>query len=151
MIEARLKQLGITLPAVAIPAANYVPYKRVGNLLVISGQLPLKDGAMAHSGKATPARLEEAQAAAKLCAINLLANVAAACEGDWSRVETCVRLGVFVNAESGFTDAHKVANGASDFIVEVLGDAGKHARAAVSVSELPLGALVEVDGMFWLK
>ncbi len=150
-IHAKLKELGIELPAVATPAANYVNYAITQGTLFVSGQLPLLNGTLAYHGKASLSALAQAQEAAQLCAINVLAQINDAVQGDWSKLDRVVRLGVFVNAESGFLDAHKVANGASDLIVAVLGDAGRHARAAVSVSELPLGAMVEVDAIVALK
>ncbi len=148
--ETALQKLGITLPTPAAPVANYVGYVQTGNLVVVSGQLPLEDGKLAVAGHVGEGiGLEEAQRAARLCAINVLAQVKAACGGDLSRVKRCVRLGIFVNSTKTFTDQPKVANGASDLIVAVLGDVvGKHARAAVGVNILPLGAAVEVEGMF---
>jgi enamine deaminase RidA (YjgF/YER057c/UK114 family) len=151
-IAAALAELNITLPTPLAPVANYVPYVQTGNLVVISGQLPMKDGALAHKGHVgQDVSVEDATEAAKICAINLLAQLQAAAGGDLNRVARCVRLGVFVNSAHEFTDQPKVANGASDLMVAVLGDAGKHARAAVGVNTLPLGAAVEVEGMFELK
>lgn len=150
-IEQTLKSLGITLPVPAAPVANYVGYVRTGNLLVISGQIPF--GA---DGKISPAHLghlgrdvglEDAQAAAKLCAINILAQAQAAL-GSLNKITRCVRLGGFVNATPDFLALPAVVNGASDLMVAVLGDKGRHARAAVGVSALPLNCCVEVDAMF---
>lgn len=149
MIEEKLKTMGIELPAPAAPVANYVGYVVSGGQVIISGQLPLKDGKLAYTGHVGgDVTLEDAQAAARICGINLLAQLKSACGGDWNRVKRCVRLGIFVNSTSEFTDQPKVANGVSDLMVEVLGDIGKHARAAVGVNTLPLGAAVEVEGLF---
>lgn len=148
--DIALQSLGITLPTPAAPVANYVGYVQTGNLVIVSGQLPIEDGKLAvmgHVGEGIG--LEQAQHAARLCAINVLAQLKAACGGDLSRVKRAVRLGIFVNSTTTFLDQPKVANGASDLIVAVLGeDVGKHARAAVGVNILPLGASVEVEGMF---
>ncbi len=147
--DAALAELGITLPTPVAPVANYVPYVQTGNLVILSGQLPMEEGKIAVAGHVGEGiGLEEAQRAARICAINLLAQLRLACAGDLSRVKRCVRLGIFVNSTNNFTDQPKVANGASDLIVAVLGEAGKHARAAVGVNTLPLGAAVEVEGMF---
>ena len=151
-IVERLVELGIVLPAPAAAVANYVAVRRSGDLLVVSGQLPLENGAVRFKGKLGSAvSLEDGQAAARLCAINILAQVQAACGGDLERVVACVRLGGFVACTPEFTDHPKVVNGASDLIVAVLGDAGRHARAAVGVASLPLDAAVEVEGMFELR
>ena len=148
-IDQAFSELGITLPTPVAPVANYVPYVQSGKLVVISGQLPMKDGKLAFTGHVgSDVSLEDAQEAARICAINLLAQLKGACGGDLGKVTRCVRLGVFVNSAHDFTDQPKVANGASDLMVAVLGDVGKHARAAVGVNTLPLGAAVEVEGMF---
>lgn len=148
-IDQKLASLKITLPIPPDVVANYVPYAVVENMVIISGQLPMKDGEMAFIGKVgQDLSLEEGQAAARQCAINILTQVKAACEGDMSRVKRCVRLGGFVNCGPNFTDQPKVINGASDLIVEIFGDAGRHARAAVGVNALPLGAAVEVEAIF---
>lgn len=148
-IEQKLTAMGIELPPSAMPAANYVPYTQSGNLVFVSGTLPMKDGKPQDIGKAGKEfTVEQAQATARLCGVNILAHLKAACGGDLGRVKKCVRLGIFVNSAAGFTDQPKVANGVSDFIVELMGEAGKHARFAVGVSELPFGVAVEVDGTF---
>jgi enamine deaminase RidA (YjgF/YER057c/UK114 family) len=153
-VDKKLRDLGITLPAPAAPVANYVPFVRTGNLIVISGQLCLgPDGKLAedHKGKLgaeiTP---EVGQQAARLCAINLLAQLKAA-TGDLDQVVRCVRLGGFINAVPTFAGLAPVMNGASDLMVEVLGDAGRHARSTIGVAELPLDACVEVEGMFEVR
>jgi enamine deaminase RidA (YjgF/YER057c/UK114 family) len=150
-VEARLKELGITLPQAAAPVANYVPAVRAGSLLVISGQLCLgADGKIAadHKGKVgAEVSAEQASAAARLCAINLLAQAKAAL-GSLDHIRRCVRLGGFINATPTFATLPVVMNGASDLMVEVLGDAGRHARTTVGVAQLPLDAAVEVEAMF---
>lgn len=150
--EEKLNSMGITLPTPAAPVANYVGFVKSGNTVFISGQLPLEDGKLKFVGKVGSEVLDEdAKAAAKLCAINLLAQLKVACEGNLDRVVRCVKLGIFVNGDANFTNHPAVANGASDLIAEVFGDAGKHARAAVGSGSLPLGVSVEVDAIFEIK
>ncbi|HEY4273852.1 MAG TPA: RidA family protein [Rhizomicrobium sp.] len=147
--EARLKELGIELPSPPAPVASYVPYVVTGNLVFISGQVTLAADGLKYVGKVgADISLDDGKAAARLCAINLLAQLKAACGGDLDRVRRCVKLGVFVNATPDFTQHPEVGNGASDLIVQVLGDAGKHARAATGAGSLPRGVAVEVDGTF---
>lgn len=149
-VEARLKELGITLPQAAAPVANYVPAVRTGSLLVISGQLCLSDGkiADAHKGKVGAAVSQDtAKDAARLCAINLLAQAKLAL-GSLDHIRRCVRLGGFINAVPDFGPLPAVMNGASDLMVEVLGDAGRHARTTVGVAQLPMDAAVEVEAIF---
>jgi enamine deaminase RidA (YjgF/YER057c/UK114 family) len=150
-IEARLAGLGVSLPSPAAPVANYVPFVISGSLLVISGQLPFgEDGKVnpSHVGKVgANVTIEAGQAAARLCAINLLAQAKVAV-GDLDRIARCLRLGGFINASTGFFALPAIMNGASDFIVEVLGDIGRHARSTVGVAELPMGCAVEVEAMF---
>lgn len=151
-IASRLKQIGVTLPAAVAPAANYVPTVRTGDLLYVAGQVPMKDGKAEFVGKlGRDMSVAQGQQAARLCAINILAQVAGALDGDLDRVVRCVRLGGFVNAVPDFTEQPQVVNGASDLIVEVFGDAGKHARAAVGVGSLPRGVAVEVDAIFEVR
>lgn len=148
-IESRLKELAIVLPTPPAPVASYVPYVVTGNLVFISGQVTAAPEGLKFVGKVgADISLEDGKEAAKLCAINLLAQLKAACGGDLERVRRCVKLGVFVNATAGFTQHPEVGNGASDLIVAVLGDAGKHARAATGAGSLPRGVAVEVDGVF---
>ncbi|WP_032113407.1 RidA family protein [Candidatus Paracaedibacter symbiosus] len=148
----KLKELGLNLTIVPPAVANYVGFQVVGNLVIISGQLPIKDGQVAIKGKVgAEINLEQAIEAARLCAINILTQLNTACGGDLSKVERCVRLGGFVNCTADYTDQPKVINGASDLMVAVFGDAGRHARAAVGVNALPLGAAVEVEAIFSLK
>jgi enamine deaminase RidA (YjgF/YER057c/UK114 family) len=147
-IDQRLAELGITLPTPAAPIANYVPFVVTGNLVVISGQIPLVDGKVAFTGKVsediTPERAKEA---ARACFVNLLAQLKAA-TGDLDRVKRVVRLGGFIAAPSSFTGHAGVMNGASDLAVEVFGDAGRHARTTIGVPSLPADAAVEVEGLF---
>jgi enamine deaminase RidA (YjgF/YER057c/UK114 family) len=148
-IESKLADLGLTLPTPAAPIANYVPYVRTGNLLVVSGQICLGgDGKLVAKGQLGGAvSIEDGAKAARACAINLLAQAKAAL-GDLDKVKRVVRLGGFINSAPGFVDGPKVMNGASDLMVEVFGDKGRHARTTVGVSALPLDAAVEVEGMF---
>ncbi len=148
-IETRLKELGIELPETAASVANYVPVARTGDLLFVSGQLPMEDGKVVWTGTVGDLlSIEEGAEAARLCAINMLAQLRAALDGDLNRVKRVVRLGGFVASAGDFTAQPQVINGASDLMVDLFGDAGRHARAAVGVSVLPLGAAVEVEGLF---
>jgi enamine deaminase RidA (YjgF/YER057c/UK114 family) len=150
-IEARLKELGIELPHASAPVANYVPYTVSGNLVVVSGQVSVRNGKAEFVGKlGASITVPDGQQAAKLCALNILAHLRNACGGDLDRVKRVLRLGGFVNCTAEFTDMPQVVNGASDLMVQVFGDAGKHARAAVGVASLPLGVAVEVEAMFEL-
>jgi len=151
-VEDKLKAMNITLPESVMPAANYVPYTISGNLVFISGQLPMKDGKPQDIGKVgKDFTVEQAQQTARQCGINILSHLKAACGGNLDRVKRCVRLGVFVNSVDTFMDQPKVANGVSDMMVEIFGDAGKHSRFAVGVSQLPFGVAVEVDGTFEIE
>lgn len=151
-IEAKLTSLGITLPTPAAPVANYVGFVKSGDQIFISGQLPSQDGKLQFPGKVgSEVSLEDAKKAARICAINILAQLKVACEGNLERVVRCIKLGIFVNGDANFKDHPAVANGASDLMVEVLGDAGKHARAAVGSGSLPFGVSVEVDAIFEIK
>lgn len=148
-IESRLAKLGVTLPEPPKPVASYVGYVKHGDLVFVSGQLPLKNGKVDHPGIAgADVTLEQAVEGARVCAINILAQVKAACQGDLERIVQCVRLGGFVASTPDFTDHPKVINGASDFMAEVLGKRGTHARAAVGVAALPLNSPVEVEAVF---
>ncbi len=151
MIEAKLAELGITLPEPAAPVASYVPAVEAGGMLYTSGQLPFIDGNLM-TGKVGDSRsLEEGQAAAKACATMIIAQIKRALGGDLNRVERIVKLGVFVASTPDFTDQPKVANGASDLMEAVFGDAGKHARSAVAVPVLPLDATVEIDAVVQVR
>ena len=144
MIEERLAELGIILPPAPQPVASYIPVKVVGDLAWVAGQIPMQDGAVTVAGKVGgEVTIDDANAGARRCALQALAALQAAL-GTLDRVKGIVKLDVFVASATGFTDHPKVANGASDLLVEVFGDEGRHARAAVGVAELPLGAAVEV-------
>ena len=151
-IRAKLKEMSLELPQAAAPAANYVPYVIADDdMLFIAGQIPFLNGQKMHIGKVGDTfTIEQGIEAARACALNILAQVDAAVKGDWKKVKRCVRLGVFVNCGLDFTEHPKVANGASDLIAAVMGEAGKHARAAVGAPSLPLGVAVEVDALFEL-
>ena len=150
-ITTRLAELGIDLPEPSAPAANYVPYVASGNLVFVSGQLPVWNGDFRFIGKVgADFSLEEGIEAARLCGINLIAQARDAAGGDLDRIKRVVKLGGFVNAGPDFTDHPKVINGASDLMADVFGEAGKHARFAVGAVSLPLGVAVEVDGVFEL-
>ena len=144
-IDSRLAALGITLPEAAAPAANYVPFVISGNLLYLSGQLPIEGGKVAVLGLVGgDVTLTDAQRAAELCAINILAQAKSALGGDLSRITRVIKLNGFVASAPGFIEQHLVINGASNLIANVLGEAGKHARAAVGMAALPLNAAVEI-------
>ena len=148
-IETRLKELGIELPVPPAPVASYVPYVVSGNLVIISGQVTIDNGQLKYVGKVgADISLDDGIAAARLCAINVLAQAKAACGGDLERIQRCVRVGVFVNATPDFTQHPEVANGASDLFVAVLDNAGRHARAAVGAGSLPRGVACEVEAIF---
>jgi enamine deaminase RidA (YjgF/YER057c/UK114 family) len=146
-IEARLKSLGVDLPPVAAPAANYVPSVITGKLAFVSGQMPGTPEGMKFIGKVgRDYSIEEGQQAARICAINILASLKAAL-GDLEKVTRVVKVTGFVNAVADFNEPQKVVNGASDFLVEALGERGKHARSAIGVATLPLGVAVEVEAI----
>ncbi len=148
-IDATLEKLGIILPEAAAPAANYIPYTVSGNLVYVSGQVPFVDGQITYQGKVgQDFTVEEAADCARVCALNILAQVKAACGGDLDRVVQCVKLGGFVNCVDGFGQQPTVINGASDLMVEVFGDKGRHARFAVGTNALPLNVAVEIDAIF---
>ncbi|MDF1856155.1 RidA family protein [Pseudooceanicola sp.] len=147
-IETRLSEMGITLPKANAPAANYIPFVQVGDTLYISGQVSMAEGKLITGKLGVDLSVEEGAVAARSCAIGLLAQVKAACGGDLSRLKRAVKLTAFVNSSPDFGDQPKVVNGASDFLVEVLGDAGRHARSAVSAGALPFGVAVEIEGIF---
>lgn len=148
-IETRLAELGITLPTPMAPVANYVPFVIAGDLVVISGQIPVRDGKVAYTGKLGDTVPQETGVqAAQLCFVNLLAQLKVACGGDLDRVVQVIRLGGFIAAVPEFTAHAAVMNGASDMSVAVFDDAGRHARTTIGVPSLPLDAAVEVEGMF---
>ena len=148
-IEKKLQELGLTLPEATLPAANYVPCTIAGGMVFVSGQLPMQGGKPQFIGKVgREYSIEQGQECARICGLNILAHTNFILGGDWGRIKRLVRLGVFVNAPDDFTDHPKVANGVSDMMVNLFGDAGKHARFAVGVSGLPFGVAVEVDATF---
>lgn len=147
-VEARLKDLGLTLPKAAAPAANYTPFVVDGGIVHISGQLPMGPDGLAYQGKVGAEISEEdAVKAAQLCALNIIAQLREACGGDLSRVRRIIRLGGFVNCVDGFGAQPAVINGASDLMVAAFGDVGRHARAAVGTNALPFNAAVEIDAI----
>ena len=151
-IETRLKELKLELPNASTPAANYVPYVRTGNLLFMAGQIPVWNGERRFVGKlGRDFSVEQGQESAKLCALNLLAQARAALDGDLDRVVRCVRLGGFVNCVADFTQVPLVVNGASDLVVAVFGEAGRHARTAVGTNVLPLDVATEVEAVFEVR
>jgi enamine deaminase RidA (YjgF/YER057c/UK114 family) len=150
-IEARLAELGITLPKAAAPAANYVPTVLHGNMLYISGQIPFReDGTLVLGRLGEDMDVAAGQATARLCGIGILAQAQAAL-GSLDRIDRVLKLGAFVSSTANFFDQPKVVNGCSDLMVEVLGDAGRHARSAVGVPALPLGVAVEIDAVIAVK
>ena len=149
--EKKLAEMGVTLPAAPAPAANYVPFVKVGDMVYVSGQISKDDSGLITGKLGDDMDTAAGAAAARVCAINLLAQVKEACGGDLDRLVQVVKLGGFVNSTPGFTEQPQVINGASDFIGEALGEAGKHARAAVSSPSLPLGVAVEIEGVFQVK
>ncbi len=148
--EKKLAELGVTLPNAPAPAANYVPTVQVGDIVYVSGQISSGPDGLITGKLGDTMSIEEGAAAAKSCAISLLAQVKAACGGDLDRLVRVVKLTGFVNSTADFTDQPKVVNGASDFLVEVLGDAGRHSRSAVGAT-LPLGVAVEIEGIFQVR
>ena len=148
-VEQKLQGIGVTIPNAPTPAANYLPFTRTGNLVFVSGQVPFVDGKLEVTGTVGQnASIEEAQGQAKICAINLLAQLKVACDGDLDRVVKVVKLGAFVASADDFFSQPIVVNAASDLMVTAFGDAGRHARFAVGVNALPLNCLVEIDGIF---
>jgi enamine deaminase RidA (YjgF/YER057c/UK114 family) len=151
-VTERLADLGITLPAPMAPVATYVPVAIAGNLVIVSGQLPAIDGKVAVTGKlGAGVSIDEGQFAARLCLINVLAQLQHAVPGGLDRVAKVLRLGGFIAAAADFTQHAVVMNGASDLTVAAFGEAGRHARSTIGVASLPLDAAVEVEGMFWLS
>ncbi len=149
--EKKLAEMGVTLPKAPAPAANYVPYVQVGDILYVSGQISNGPDGFVTGKLGEDMDVAAGAEAAKLCAISLLAQVKAACGGDLDRLVQVVKLGGFVNSTPDFGDQPQVINGASDFLGAALGDAGKHARAAVSAASLPFGVAVEIEGVFQIK
>ena len=150
-VEAKLAELGVELPDALAPAANYVPYVQVGSILYVSGQLPLGPDGLTVGKLGADMEVPAGAAAAKLCAIQLLAQVKKACGGDLDRLKQIVKLTAFVNSAPDFGEQHLGANGATDFLVEVLGDAGRPSRSAMGAGALPLGVAVEIEGIFEIE
>ncbi len=150
-IDARLSELGVTLPDAPAPAANYVPFVQVGELVFISGQISRNEAGLVTGKLGEGMDVAAGAAAARLCGIALLAQLRHAVGGDFGRVVRAVKLTGFVNSTADFTDQPKVVNGCSDFLVEVMGDAGRHSRSAVSAASLPFGVAVEVEAIFQVR
>ncbi len=146
MIEQKIESLGIKLPTPPTPAGSYVPAVRTGNLLYISGQIPMEDGKVVFTGKVSDENLETAQKSARMCAINLLAQIKREL-GDLEKVSKIVRISGFVNSVPGFSQHPKVINSASDLFFEIFGEKGKHSRIAVGVASLPLDSMTEIDAI----
>ena len=150
-ISKHLETMGITLPNAAAPAANYVPFVQVGDIVYVSGQISQNADGLITGKLGDDVDVAAGAAAAQTCALGLLAQVRNACGGDIDRLVRVVKLTGFVNSTADFTDQPKVINGASDFLVEALGEAGRHARSAVSAASLPLGVAVEIEGIFQVQ
>ncbi|CUH88254.1 putative endoribonuclease L-PSP [Phaeobacter sp. CECT 5382] len=150
-IEAKLQELGVTLPEAPAPAANYVPFVVTGDMVYVSGQISADENGLITGTLGHDMDVAAGEAAAKRCAISLLAQLKAACDGDLERLVRVVKLGAFVNSTADFTQQPQVVNGASDFLVAALGERGRHARSAVSSPSLPLGVAVEIDAVFQIK
>ena len=152
IFEENIKNLGLNIPELPKALANYVPFKIVGKTMYISGQAPVRNGEMIYKGKVgSDITIEEGIEAAKLCVINIIAAVKTGLEGDWNKLDSFVKLTGFVNCQDSFTDQPKIINGASDMLVEIFGDQGRHARVAVGSNALPLGISVEIDAIIQLK
>lgn len=148
-IDKKLEALGITIPEAPSPAANYIPYVIIGNLIFIAGQVPFENGKINHTGKVgKDIDIDEAKRVAKICALNIISVLKKALKGDLMRVKQCVKLGIFVSCTSDFYHQPEVANGASDLMVKIFGEKGKHARFAVGANSLPRNVPVEVDAIF---
>lgn len=148
-INDKLKSLNIEIPPAPKPVGAYVAYKNINNIVYISGQLPIDVNGKINKGKVgSDLTTEQGQIAAKLCCINLIAQLKTACNGDLNKVKNCIKITGYVNSTDTFVDQPKIINGASELLVSVFGENGKHARAAVSVNSLPLGGSVEIDGIF---
>ena len=152
LFDENIKNLGLNIPELPKALANYVPFKIVGKTMYISGQAPVRNGEMIYKGKVgSDITIEEGIEAAKLCVINIIAAVKTGLEGDWNKLDSFVKLTGFVNCQDSFTDLPKIINGASDMLVEIFGDQGRHARVAVGSNALPLGISVEIDAIIQLK
>ena len=150
MIDEKIKSIGINIPMPPTPAGSYIPVVKTGNLLYVSGQIPLEDGKIAFTGKVSDANIETAQKSARICAINILAQLKKEL-GDLGKISRFVRLSGFVNSVPEFTQHPKVINAASDLLYEIFGECGKHTRIAVGVSSLPLDAMTEIDAIVEIR
>ena len=150
MIEEKLKSLGIVLPEPPVPAGSYIPIVRTGNLLFVSGQIPMENGKVVYTGKVTEDNMEVAQKSARMCAINILAQIKREI-GDLEKISRIVRLSGFVNSTPEFSQQPKIINSASDLIFEIFGEKGKHSRIAVGVASLPLNSMTEIDAIVETK
>ena len=152
LFEENIKNLGLNIPELPKALANYVPYKIVGKTMYISGQAPVQNGELIYKGKVgSDVTVEDGIKAARLCVTNIIAAVKTGLEGDWGKLDSFVKLTGFVNCQDDFTDQPKIINGASDMLVEIFGDKGRHARVAVGSNALPLGISVEIDAIVQLK
>ena len=152
LFEENIKNLGLNIPDLPKALANYVPFKIIGKTIYISGQAPVHNGELIYKGKVgSDISIEEGVEAAKLCVINIIAVLKTGLEGDWDKLDSFVKLTGFVNCQDNFTDQPKIINGASDMLVEIFGDQGRHARVAVGSNALPLGIAVEIDAIVQLK
>ena len=152
LFEENIKNLGLNIPELPKALANYVPYKIVGKTMYISGQAPVQNGELIYKGKVgSDITIEDGIEAARLCVTNIIAAVKTGLEGDWSKLDSFVKLTGFVNCQDDFTDQRKIINGASDMLVDIFGDQGRHARVAVGSNALPLGIAVEIDAIVQLK
>ena len=152
LFDENIKNLGLNIPDLPKALANYVPYKLIGKTIYISGQAPVQNGELIYKGKVgSDISIEEGIEAAKLCVINIIAALKTGLEGDWDKLDSFVKLTGFVNCQDNFTDQPKIINGASDMLVKIFGDQGRHTRVAVGSNALPLGIAVEIDAIVQLK
>ena len=152
LFEENIKNLDLTIPELPSPVANYVPFKIIDNVMYVSGQAPIKDSKLIYQGKVgLDISVEDGIKAAKLCCINIIANLKKGIDSDWNRLDNFIKLVGFVNCNSDFTDQPKIINGASDLLVDIFGDQGRHTRVAVGSNALPLGIAVEIDAIIKLK
>jgi len=152
LFDENIKNLGLNIPDIPKALANYVPYKIIGKTIYISGQAPVQNGELIYKGKVgSDISIEDGIQAAKLCVINIISALKTGIEGDWDKLDSFVKLTGFVNCQDNFTDQPKIINGASDMLVEIFGDQGRHARVAVGSNALPLGIAVEIDAIVQLK
>ena len=152
LFDENIKNLGLNIPDLPKALANYVPYKLIGKTIYISGQAPVQNGELIYKGKVgSDISIEEGIEAAKLCVINIIAALKTGLEGDWDKLDSFIKLTGFVNCQDNFTDQPKIINGASDMLVEIFANQGRHARVAVGSNALPLGIAVEIDAIVQLK